>query len=83
MICLSRLVIELCLLLNMVRNGQQIKGLSGNLEACLPEHSRDCTGTVSVSVSTAWRAYLSQDLEADHSTNLSSFLTQDMTPGHL
>lgn len=32
MICLSRLAIELCLLLNIMRNGQQIKGVMGNLQ---------------------------------------------------
>lgn len=31
-ICLSRLAIELCLLLNIMWNGQQIKEVSGNLQ---------------------------------------------------
>ena len=45
MICLSRLAIELCLLLNIMRNGSKSKGLWGTCKACLPEHSQDCLGT--------------------------------------
>lgn len=46
MICLSRLVIELCLLLNIMWKWQRIKGDLGTCKACLPKHSQDCLGTV-------------------------------------
>lgn len=84
MICLSRLVIELCLLLNIMWNGHRIKGATGTCKACLPEHSQDCSGTfLLLSLHSLERTTFPRTCRLTIRLTFHLFLTQDTTPGHL